>query len=400
MNPALRVVPPSAAQLAADPGAPFIVVAESDLEALAFATAAVGLGLNRKGSAARLVASRQELGRLAEELEARASPLAPRLRRFLHPLTQWQLRTRSLDLARPHIMGILNLTEDSFSGDGVGRGLRGAVARAEELRASGACIVDVGAETARADRPVLAVEDEVRAVAPVVAALVREGHCVSIDTYKPAVARAALGEGAEVVNDISGLTLGTEAAAEAAQSAAGYVLNYSYSVPKKRPARPPVYRDVVRETLAWMDQRLEELLAAGLPAAQIAIDPGIAFGKSHDEDLQILRRLGELTTLGQPILLAHSRKNFIGSVSGRPPSDRELETQIATALAFEQGARIFRVHDAEGARRATEIAAAIVAAAKGAFAPDARSWPWRAGASATHMTTAGPDRPAPAGQRW
>ncbi len=132
----------------------------------------------------------------------------------------------------------------------------------------------------------------------------------------------------------------------------------------------------------------------------IVIDPGIAFGKSHDEDVQMLRRIGELQTFGQPLLLAHSRKNFIGSVNGNAPADRDLETHVASALAYAQGVRIFRVHDPAGARRALRIAAAIVDGEAGSLAPDENSWPWRAGASAAHMTNSAPDKPAPDGQRW
>ncbi|MEO9254667.1 MAG: dihydropteroate synthase, partial [Tepidiformaceae bacterium] len=168
----------------------------------------------------------------------------------------------------------------------------------------------------------------------------------------------------------------------------------------RRPDSPPRYDDVVAEAVGWMSEHLTALETAGLDAAHIAIDPGIAFGKSHDEDIQILRRLGELRTFGQPLLLAHSRKNFIGSINGQPPDDRDLETQIAAALAYEQGARIFRVHDPAGARRALDLAAALVSTVAGDFAPDEESWPWRAGASASHMTREAPDHSAPTGQRW
>lgn len=297
-------------------------------------------------------------------------------------------------------MGILNLTDDSFSGDGVGRDITAALRRAADLRDAGADIIDTGAESARADRPTLDESDEAALAREAVAALAREGHLVSIDTYKPAVARAALESGAGLVNDISGLTLGTGAAAEAAAAGAGYVLNYSYSVPKHRPPSPPVYTDVVTDTVAWMFDRVAQLRALGLAADHVAIDPGIAFGKSHDEDLQAIRRIGELTSLGLPVLLAQSRKNFIGSVTGRPPADRDLETHIASSLAFEQGARIFRVHDPAGARRALDFAAALSLAPAVTYAPDAESWPWRAGASAAHMTRGEPDKPAPGGQRW
>jgi dihydropteroate synthase len=398
--PSFRVAPPGAGQAAADLQAPFIVYFAGERELLQVATSAVGLGLDLTGPTVRVLASRRELEALAEALEAAGSRHAAPLRRFLDPVSEWRLRTRALHLDRPIVMGILNLTEDSFSGDGVGRDPTGALARAEELRASGAGIIDVGAESARADRPVMDEEAEAELLAGVVRKLTAEGHLVSADTYKGSVARSALDAGAEIVNDISGLTLGVAAAQEAARAGAGYVLNYSYSVPKRRPETPPVYADIVAETVAWMETQLAELARTGLARRHIAIDPGIAFGKSHDEDIQVLRRIGELQTFGQPVLLAHSRKNFIGSITGREPADRDLETHAASALAFAQGVRIFRVHDPAGARRALVMAAAIAGAKVGEFAPDRGSWPWRAGATTTHMTRAEPDKAAPQGQRW
>jgi len=336
------------------------------------------------------------LGQLDEAESRHAGPL----RAYLEPVRLWQLRMKTLSLDAPVIMGILNLTDDSFSGDGIGRELRDALARAETLRAEGADIVDLGAESARADRPVQDEGEEAALVGRVTESLVREGHTVSTDTYKAGVARAALGAGAELVNDISGLTAGMGTAEEAAAAGAGYVLNYSFSAPKRRPSEPPVYSDVVTETIGWLEERLARLAECGLRRESVAIDPGIAFGKSHDEDLQILRRLGELRTFGQPVLLAHSRKNFIGSINGAAPAGRDLETHVASALAFAQGVRVFRVHDVAGTRRALAMAAAIVSAEKGAFAPGDGSWPWRAGAGAAHMAGVEPDKAAPSGQRW
>ncbi len=400
MRAPLRIVPPSAGQLAADPEAPAVAYFGAGQDAVGEAAAALGMRLSEESGALRLIAGRTELAALVVVLAREGMTAGTLLGRYLAPVPEWRLRTRKLPLDRPYVMGIVNLTEDSFSGDGVGSGVAGALQRADELRRGGATIIDVGAETARADRPVIDAEAEARMAGPAIAAFVREGHLVSTDTYKPLVARAALDAGAEIVNDISGLTLGTGAATEAARVGAGYVLNYSYSVPKRRPDAPPVYADVVEETVAWMFERVATLRALGLDDGQIAIDPGIAFGKSHDEDVQVLRRLAELTSLGLPVLLAHSRKNFIGSISGRPPGDRDLETHVVSALAYSSGARIFRVHDAAGAARALELAASLVSAPAGAFGPDGESWPWRAGASAAHMTTAPADKPAPAGQRW
>ncbi len=371
-----------------------------DLDALAVATAACGLGFEREGEAGRVVGSHTQLLGLADELAERGLALETALRGALEPIRSWVLRTRTLELDRPRVMGIVNLTTDSFSGDGVGADTGAALRRAEELRAAGADIIDVGAETARADRPVMEEGEESLLLGAAVSALTREGHIVSADTYKPAVARAAVDSGAEIVNDISGLTAGNGAALAAARAGAGYVLNYSYSVPKKRPGRPPEYQDVVAETLMWAFERLEALAGAGVARERIVLDPGIAFGKSHDEDVQVLRRIGEFTSTGQPLLLAHSRKNFIGSVTGLGPADRDLETHVASALAYAQGVRVFRVHDVAGTRRALEMAAAILDAEPGAFAAGRGSWPWREGASADHMTREAPDKPAPEGQRW
>ncbi len=376
-----------------------LVFVSTRIRELTLATAALGLGLEVTNGVARMVLVRDDLARLGDEMSERgAVDFREWCARYLAPVPAWEIAGGNLPLNRPYVIGILNLTEDSFSGDGVGRDVSAALSRAAELRVAGADIVDVGAESARADRPVLDGIDEAATVAPVVAALVREGHVVSIDTYKAAVALAALEAGARIVNDISGLTQGTGAAEAAARAGAGYVLNYSYSIPKRRPVKPPVYDDVVAETLAWMFEHVTELRSLGLSDNQIAIDPGIAFGKSHDQDLQVIRRVGELTSLGLPLLVAHSRKNFIGSVSGRPPTERDLETHIATVEAYLQGARIFRVHDVSGTRRALDFAAAL--AGTGNFAPDESSWPWPAGASAAHMTASAPDKPAPSGQRW
>ncbi len=400
MNPSFRVAPAGAAQLASDPEARHIAWFEGDRERLQVATSAIGLGIDLTGAEARVVASERDLARLQLLLAELGSPYALPLDRFLRPIGNWQLRTRSLALDRPIIMGILNLTDDSFSGDGVGHDGGSALQRAAELQEAGADIIDTGAESARADRPVLEETAEAELVGRVVAELVREGHVVSSDTYKPLVARAALDAGAELVNDISGLTQGTGAAEAAAAAGAGYVLNFSFSAPKKRPDSPPMYGDIVAFTMGWMERRLAEVQSIGVRRESIVIDPGIAFGKSHDEDLQVIRRIGELRTFGQPVLLAHSRKNLFGSIGGRPPAERDLETHVASAIAYAQGVRIFRVHDAGGTRRALGVAAAISTAKTGEFASDASSWPWRAGAHSSHMMTMEPDKPAPEGQRW
>ena len=202
MRPLLRAVPPAAWTLATDGEAEHIAYFGDDLERLALATSALGLGLTVADGTGRVAASADDLGRLAGELKRRGSPLAGPLARYLGPVERWEAGPHALALDPPLVMGIVNLTDDSFSGDGVGTDVGAALARAEQLRADGADIIDVGAETARASRPQLEARAEAAIAGPAVAALVREGHLVSIDTYKREVAEAAIEAGAAIVNDI------------------------------------------------------------------------------------------------------------------------------------------------------------------------------------------------------
>lgn len=400
-RPSFRLVPPAALPWSEPKESAWLVEFTVEGHEVGLAAAAVGLPCTTAGGVARVKASPTELARLRDELARRGARRAPHvLDRALAPATTWRVRGRELPLHRPLVMGIVNVTDDSFSGDGVGLDPARAVERGRALAEAGADIVDVGAESARADRPPRDPATEAALLVEVVRGLVAAGVVVSVDTYKPAVARRALEAGAAIVNDISGLTLGEGTASEAAAAGAGYVLTYSYERPKRRPNPPPQYRDVVLETLAWFEERLPRLWRAGLQPGQVAIDPGIAFGKSHDEDLQVLRRLGEFTAFGLPVLLAHSRKNFIGSATGRPPTERDLETHVITAFAAIQGARVFRVHDVPGTRRALAIVQALVASPPGAFAPGPGTWPWAAGAASAHAATAPPLSPPPPGQRW
>jgi dihydropteroate synthase len=401
VGPRFRLVPPEALRWSAGGEAPWLAEFGTDLEAVVRATASLGLRCALEGERVRLMAPRSALEALRDELARRGAKGATEaLARALEPVRVWRLRGIDFPLDRPIVMGIVNATDDSFSGDGVGRDPARAIERGIALAEAGADIIDVGGESARADRPQADPREEGTLVAQVAEGLAAHGIAVSVDTYKPEVAQAALAAGAVLVNDISGLTLGTGAAEAARAVGAGYVLNFSYERPKRRPNPPPQYTDVVLETLAWLESRLPQLWRLGLAPEQVAIDPGIAFGKSHDEDLQVLRRLGEFTSFGLPLLLAHSRKNFIGSATGRPPDDRDLETHVVTAFAYWHGARIFRVHDVAGARRALAMAEALASRPPGAFAPDAGSWPWARDARAPHAAGPGAATPPPPGQRW
>ncbi len=289
---------------------------------------------------------------------------------------------------RTYVMAILNLTDDSFSGDGMGADLDAAVRRAVDAAAEGADIIDVGAESARADVPVRDADEEAQLVGQAVRRIAAEtGILISADTYKRAVAEAALQAGACIVNDIGGFMYGTGTAEAAAKYDAALVINYTYERPKIRPAEPPHYDDLVGAHIAFFRDRIAKAEAAGVAHDALILDPGIAFGKSHDEDLEVLRRLGEFRALGHPLLVAASRKHFIGSVTGLAPDQRDEATAAVTALNIAYGADIVRVHDVRTTVRAARIADAIVRASAGAFAATPESWPWWSEAKPISGTT-------------
>ncbi len=291
-------------------------------------------------------------------------------------------RDRALPLGeRTYVMAIVNLTDDSFSGDGLGDDLDAAVRRAVAAQADGADIVDIGAESARADVPPRESAGEAELIGRVVRAVSKEVDAViSIDTYKGAVAQAGISAGAHMINDIGGFMVGASTAEAAEKHRAALVINYTLERPKVRPLAPPLYDDVMEAHMRFFRERIEMARAAGVAEESLIIDPGIAFGKSHDEDLEVLRRLSEFGAFGLPILVAASRKHFIGSVTGATPRDRDAATVAVTALAIAGGADIVRVHDVRANVEAARIADAIVRGHHGDFAATRESWPWAAGA--------------------
>ena len=307
------------------------------------------------------------------------------------PRPEFVARGRGLPMGeRTFIMAIVNLTEDSFSGDGVGANVDAAVRKAVVAVEKGADIIDLGAESARADRPALELEDEARLIAAAVPRVLAEtGAIVSVDTYKPRVARSALEAGAHVINDIGGMLRDSEMARVVAAHDAALIINFTVELPKVRPATPPRYDDLIEQHAGYLRERARRAIAAGVSPRSIAVDPGIAFGKSHDEDLQVLRRLDEFSALGRPVLVAASRKHVIGSATGLPVSDRDIATAAITALAIARGADIVRVHDVGANVQAARMADAIVRGASGDFAATDESWPWAADASPTRGTRIG-----------
>ena len=289
---------------------------------------------------------------------------------------------------RTYIMAIVNLTTDSFSGDGTGADLDAAIRRATQAQQDGADIIDIGAESARADVPVRDPDEEAQFVAQAVRRVAAETSVlISVDTYKGPVAEAGLQAGASMINDIGGFMNDRSTAEVAARHGSALVLNYTYERPKIRPASPPRYDDVIATHLEFFRDRVDRARAQGVPNDALIIDPGIAFGKSHDEDLHVLRRLREFRTLGLPILVAASRKHFIGSVTGLPPRERDVATAAVTALSIAFGADIVRVHDVMSNVRAARIADAIVRGRLGDRAASPESWPWAADVTPIAGTT-------------
>jgi dihydropteroate synthase len=246
-----------------------------------------------------------------------------------------------LSLDRPRIMGILNVTPDSFSGAGPRDALEAGMAMAD----AGADIIDVGGESTRPGAAAVPPDIELDRVIPVVRALAAADLCVSVDTRNAATMRAALDAGARIINDVSGLTHDADAAAVVASRGCPVVLMHMRGTPDTMNAAAS-YDDVVAEVRAELAARVDAALAAGIARHCIAIDPGIGFAKLMDHSRAILRNLEAITSLGYPVLVGVSRKSFIGAISGEARADRRLGGSLAAAVfAALRGAKILRVHD-------------------------------------------------------
>lgn len=282
------------------------------------------------------------------------------------------------------VMGVVNVTPDSFSDGGLYLAPEDAVAHGRELAAQGADILDVGGESTRPGAAPVALDEELRRVLPVVEGLAGCGPQISIDTSKAAVARAALQAGARLVNDVTALRGDPDMVSVLADSGADCCLMHMLGEPRTMQVEPR-YEDVVDEVKAFLAARLELAVREGIAEDRILLDPGIGFGKTVEHNLQLLRRLDELAALGRPLLVGTSRKSFLGRIlaaathepAGRPRSPRRTEAPtaerpgpdarlpatIATCvLAYERGARILRVHDVAAVRGALTAAAATLGA--------------------------------------
>ncbi|HEY0071326.1 MAG TPA: dihydropteroate synthase, partial [Chloroflexia bacterium] len=267
------------------------------------------------------------------------------------------------------IMGILNVTPDSFSGDSLGDDVEAAVAQARKMHAEGADILDIGGESTRPGSDPVPVEEEIRRVLPVIQRLNASDGVplpISIDTRRSEVAMRAVEAGAAIINDITGLRDDPELAAVAAEAGAGLVLMHIQGTPRTMQQHPH-YDDLLGEVIAYLREGVDKAVAAGVNRERIWVDPGIGFGKTLEHNLELLRRLGELRSLGCGVMVGTSRKSFIGRVLARasggelpPPDERVIGTGATTALAVANGVEIVRVHDVVHNVQVARIADAII----------------------------------------
>jgi dihydropteroate synthase len=266
---------------------------------------------------------------------------------------------RTLDLSRPVVMGVLNVTPDSFSDGGHYASVEAAVARGEEMVEEGAAIVDVGGESTRPGAAEVPLDEELRRVLPVVERLAaRVPAVISIDTSKPEVVRVACGAGAALINDVRALRAPGALEAAAATSA-GICLMHMQGEPRTMQAAPR-YVDVVTEVHEFLRGRLQACLAAGIETERLAIDPGFGFGKTLEHNLRLLRGLTSLATLGRPMVAGLSRKSMIAKILARDTGERLHGSLALAAIAVMNGARVVRAHDVAATVDAVRIAAAVL----------------------------------------
>jgi dihydropteroate synthase len=258
------------------------------------------------------------------------------------------------------VMGIVNVTPDSFSDGGSFLEPRAAIAHGYRLVSEGATILDVGGESTRPGAVPVDEATELRRVLPVLEGLADTGAQLSIDTFKPAVARAALERGVTLINDVTGLRGGVEVAQLAAEHGAELCIMHSIGDPRTM-QDDPRYEDVVTEVVAFLKRQLELAMSCGVPRERVLLDPGIGFGKRLPHNLQLLNRLEEIVAIGCRVLIGTSRKAFLGTIAGRDAQERLGGTVATNVLALASGASVFRVHDVAPVADALAVAAATLA---------------------------------------
>ena len=283
------------------------------------------------------------------------------------------MKTDSFSLRLPHtgasltlgsrsnvrVMGVLNVTPDSFSDGGRFLDVEAAVAHGERMAGEGADIIDVGGESTRPGSEPVAPGEQIARVIPVIARLAKRVKApIGIDTASAEVARRALDAGAQIVNDVTALRGDERMGALAAETGAPVVLMHMLGAPGEMQANP-TYADVVGEVVQFLRERIAAAVACGIQAGQIVVDPGFGFGKTLDHNLEMLARLSDFGVLGRPVLVGTSRKSMIGRILDAPPEERLAGTLATVALAVERGATLVRVHDVRPAREAIRVMAAV-----------------------------------------
>lgn len=258
-----------------------------------------------------------------------------------------------LSLSRPLIVGVVNITPDSFSDGGRFLATEAAVRQSERLVSEGADLLDLGGESSRPGALPVSVDVELDRVLPVLERVLGLGVPVSVDTTKPAVMRTALSMGADMINDINGF-LEPGALEAVADSTAAACVMHKQGEPATM-QHGPQYQDVVAEVRQFLKHRLDAALAAGIDAGRVVLDPGFGFGKTLGHNLALLRRLNELTALPYPLMVGLSRKSMLGQLTGRAPGDRQAVSAVAALLAAQKGAKLLRVHDVQATKDALAL---------------------------------------------
>jgi dihydropteroate synthase len=340
---------------------------QDTLEALVRLSGSLGLEVLTGDGWALVAGSRSRLSALARPwlVPPALSQLAIDLGLAMpaEPPPLWETARGPVPLDRPVILGILNVTPDSFSDGGRYAGLDAALAHADGLLEAGAAMLDVGGESTRPGRtePVPA-EVELERVLPVVEALVRRhpSLALTVDTVKSSVARAVLDAGAAAINDVSALRLDPAIARVVAEAKAGLILMHSRgAILEIASYTHAAYDDVVGEVIAELRTALAQAADAGVAPGATVLDPGFGFSKTAEQNILLFDQLDALQALGRPVLVGPSRKRFLGAVTGQPLEARDRATATACALAWERGARLFRVHDVASARDALTLAQAF-----------------------------------------
>lgn len=271
-------------------------------------------------------------------------------------MAQLVARGITLDIDRPLIMAVINATPDSFSDAGKYATIEARMERTQEVLRQGADILDIGGQSAITGVPEISEDEEIERITPVIEWVAANTDAImSIDTYRPKVAAAALTAGAHIINDISGL-LHPELADVVAKHQAGYILMHNRGRPKVRLTDANLYEDVVADVLEFMDDRFEKLDAAGVAREQVIVDPGPDFAKTPAQTVEVLRSITQLLDYGRPVLFPVSRKDFIGAITGRPPRERLAGTLAAIAHTLTKTrAGIYRVHDIEEVRNFLDV---------------------------------------------